>query len=345
MRLLVATTNPNKLREIRGILAGIDVERGGPRRVPAGRRARGDRGDLRRERAAEGRLLLDALGVTAVAEDSGLEIDALGGEPGVHSARYGGPAAATYPQKFALVYAGLRARGAMGSPARFVCALAVAERAGHPVRGARHDRRRVSDAPRGDGGFGYDPIFFYPPLGRTLAELDEREKAVGQPPRPGVPAAPRLPGDAPAWFRRMKPAGSAPPPTGRPPRSASTSGSTWHACSRRGPRRRRPAGAARSRSTARAPSRTARCTSATSCASRRAAGRRQQVVVQALAEQHLPKAEARLLYEDMTPPPTPEELAVRELERHFWKARAQPAPGAPDRRERRRIRREKEGPE
>ncbi|HSP91087.1 MAG TPA: RNA-binding S4 domain-containing protein [Vicinamibacterales bacterium] len=75
----------------------------------------------------------------------------------------------------------------------------------------------------------------------------------------------------------------------------------------------------------------------------RAAGRRQQILVKALAEQHLPKAEARLLYEDVTPPPTPEELALRELERHFWKARRTPAPVAPDRRERRRVRREKEG--
>jgi len=75
----------------------------------------------------------------------------------------------------------------------------------------------------------------------------------------------------------------------------------------------------------------------------RAAGRRQLILVKALAEQHLPKAEARLLYEDVTPPPTPEELALRELERHFWKARRMPAPVAPDRRERRRVRREKEG--
>ena len=75
----------------------------------------------------------------------------------------------------------------------------------------------------------------------------------------------------------------------------------------------------------------------------RAAGRRQQVIVKALAEQHVPKAEARLLYDDVTPPPTPEELAVRELERHFWKARRMPAPTAPDRRERRRRREEKEG--
>ena len=76
----------------------------------------------------------------------------------------------------------------------------------------------------------------------------------------------------------------------------------------------------------------------------KAAGRRQQVVVKALADQHLPKAEARLLYEDVTPPPTPEELAARELERHFWTSRVRASARTPDRREKRRIRREKEGP-
>jgi ribosome-associated heat shock protein Hsp15 len=77
----------------------------------------------------------------------------------------------------------------------------------------------------------------------------------------------------------------------------------------------------------------------------KAAGRRQQVVVKALADQHLPKAEARLLYEDVTPPPTPEELAARELERHFWTSRVRASARTPDRREKRRIRREKEGGE
>jgi ribosome-associated heat shock protein Hsp15 len=77
----------------------------------------------------------------------------------------------------------------------------------------------------------------------------------------------------------------------------------------------------------------------------RAAGRRQQVIVKGLAEQHVPKAEARLLYEDVTPPPTPEERAVRELERHFWTSRVKASARTPDRREKRRIRREKEGPE
>lgn len=75
----------------------------------------------------------------------------------------------------------------------------------------------------------------------------------------------------------------------------------------------------------------------------RAAGRKQQVIVTAVAEHHVPKADARLLYEDVTPPPSPEELAVRELERHFWKSRHPVPPCAPDRRERRRLRSAKEG--
>jgi ribosome-associated heat shock protein Hsp15 len=75
----------------------------------------------------------------------------------------------------------------------------------------------------------------------------------------------------------------------------------------------------------------------------RHAGRRQLVVVRQLAGQHLPKAEARLLYEDTTPAPTAEELAVRELERHFWTSPYPTPPRAPDRRERRRLRGLKEG--
>ncbi len=75
----------------------------------------------------------------------------------------------------------------------------------------------------------------------------------------------------------------------------------------------------------------------------RPAGRRQLVLVKSLAEQHLPKSEARLLYEDRTPPLTPEEVAARELERHFWAAQHRHAPRRPDRREQRRIRKVKEG--
>ena len=176
-RLVVATTNPNKLREIRGILDGAGVTVEGLDAFPPVAEPEETGATFAENARQKAVYYATALGVTVVAEDSGLAIDGLGGEPGVHSARYGGPDAATYPQKFALVYAGLRARGALGSPARFVCALAVADGASILFEARGTIEGRVHDEPRGDHGFGYDPIFFYPPLGRTLAELGDDEKA------------------------------------------------------------------------------------------------------------------------------------------------------------------------
>ena len=177
-RLVVATTNPNKLREIRGILDGAGVTVEGLDAFPPVAEPEETGATFAENARQKAVYYANALGVTVVAEDSGLEIDGLGGEPGVHSARYGGPEAATYPQKFTLVYAGLRARGALGSPARFVCALAVADGASILFEARGTIEGRVHDEPRGDHGFGYDPIFFYPPLGRTLAELGDDEKAL-----------------------------------------------------------------------------------------------------------------------------------------------------------------------
>ncbi len=176
MKLLLATSNQNKVREIRHILTSVPVEivslEAFPDVVPPA-----ESGSTFAENARTKALYYaEASGLIAVAEDSGLEIDALGGEPGVHSARFGGITGA-YPRKFEIIYQRLRDRDSSGSPARFVCTLAVA-----------HDRHilfeargviegRIADRPRGSGGFGYDPIFFYPPFGRTLAELTEDQKA------------------------------------------------------------------------------------------------------------------------------------------------------------------------
>ena len=178
MRLLVATTNPNKLREIRAIMAGLDIALDGLEAFPPIAEPEETGRTFAENARQKARYYSSCLGVPAVAEDSGLEIDGLGGEPGVHSARYGGTAAESYAQKFALVYAGLRDRDALRSPARFVCALAVADgpRMVFEARGTVEGR--ISDAPLGEGGFGYDPIFFYPPLGRTLAQLAEHEKSL-----------------------------------------------------------------------------------------------------------------------------------------------------------------------
>ena len=118
-----------------------------------------------------------ATGLPTVAEDSGLQVDAMGGAPGVESARFGG-VDSTYPEKFALIYARLAGLPRGERTARFVCALALVE-AGEVTFEARGTiEGEIADTPRGSGGFGYDPIFYYPPFGCTLAEAGPRKSEV-----------------------------------------------------------------------------------------------------------------------------------------------------------------------
>jgi XTP/dITP diphosphohydrolase len=176
-RLLVATTNSNKVREIRQLLDGAGVDlitlAQWPDLPPPE-----ETGQTFEENArAKALYYAAATGELTVAEDSGLAIDALDGAPGVESARFGG-AETSYPQKFALLYEALRAKGSTVSRAHFVCALALAEkdRILFETRGTVDGR--IAAEPKGDGGFGYDPIFFYPPYQQTLAEAGDRKAAV-----------------------------------------------------------------------------------------------------------------------------------------------------------------------
>ena len=177
MRLLLATTNRDKIREIRQLLAPVPYDLITLEAWPD-LAAPEESGRTFEENArAKALYYAAATGELTVAEDSGLEIDALGGAPGVESARYGG-VNATYPEKFALIYDALRPAGTTGSAARFVCALALVRgnRVLFETRGTVEGR--IAPEPKGAGGFGYDPIFFYPPYGQTLAEAGDRKAAV-----------------------------------------------------------------------------------------------------------------------------------------------------------------------
>jgi len=177
MRILLATTSPHKVKEIRELLTGLPVDLTTLARWP-GVAAPEETGATFEENArAKARYYAAATGELTVAEDSGLEIDALGGAPGVESARFGG-ADTSYVEKFALIYRALAARGAPDSTARFVCALALADRGRILFETRGTVEGRIAPAPAGDGGFGYDPIFFYPPYGQTLAEAGDRKAAV-----------------------------------------------------------------------------------------------------------------------------------------------------------------------
>ena len=177
-RLVVATTNRGKMREIAMLLDRTPVTlltlADFPDVTPPE-----ETGKTFAENARLKALFYAAhTGELTVAEDSGLEIDALDGAPGVESARFGG-ADSTYAHKFALIYDALgRKKMASPSTARFVCALALAKDREVLFETRGTVEGEITPEPRGTGGFGYDPIFFYPPYGCTLAEAGDRKAAV-----------------------------------------------------------------------------------------------------------------------------------------------------------------------
>lgn len=174
-RLLLATQNPGKVREIRRALAGLPLEVVGVAEVLAGP-APAERGRTFSANArAKGLYYSRKWPGWTLAEDSGLEIDRLGGAPGVRSARFSSPR----PSDAKNIRKVLRLLGPTPSSdrgARFVCVMVLA-RQGKVVREFRGTvRGRIAPAPRGTSGFGYDPVFYYPRLRRTFAELPDEAK-------------------------------------------------------------------------------------------------------------------------------------------------------------------------
>jgi len=177
-KLLLATTNANKLREIRQLVQaaphGATYEWVTLADLPAISEPEETGATFWENARIKALAYADASGLTTVAEDSGFEIDALGGEPGVRSARFLGPSA-SYGERFAEIYRRLAGRS---SSARFITALAVARGREVLFETETAIEGTVAESPGGQHGFGYDPIFWYPPFARTTAELTDREKAI-----------------------------------------------------------------------------------------------------------------------------------------------------------------------
>lgn len=173
--LLLATTNPGKVREIRAFLRGLPLAVRGLEDTLPGLRHR-ERGTSFEDNARAKSLFYSRRweGLT-LAEDSGLEIDALGGAPGVHSARFSRPRP-TAGKNNRKVLRLLQDIPGPSRGGRFVCAMVLA-RDGRVVKEILGEvRGRIGREPRGENGFGYDPLFYYPPLRKTFAELPPRLK-------------------------------------------------------------------------------------------------------------------------------------------------------------------------
>jgi len=173
--IVLGSRNPGKLRELQAVLGHLWVELRG---LDAYRDARipEETGETFAENARLKALgLAKLLGTWVLADDSGLCVDALGGRPGVHSARYAGPNA-TDEQRVAKLLDALRDIEDSERGAAFACAIALGSRDGILLESEGACRGRITREPRGKNGFGYDPIFYYPDFGATFAEVSADAK-------------------------------------------------------------------------------------------------------------------------------------------------------------------------
>ena len=173
-QVLVATTNPGKIREITAILAGAPVTLLTLASFPDVVEPKETGATFMENARLKALYYAAATGLPSVADDSGLEIEALDNAPGVHSARWYGT---DYAVKFGMIYQRLRERGLGTSPARFVAAVAFAEDGRIAFEGRGVVEGEIAREPAGSHGFGYDPIFCYRPYGCTLAQVDGDAKA------------------------------------------------------------------------------------------------------------------------------------------------------------------------
>ena len=175
MILVVATRNKKKLEEIKALLADMPIEVlslldfPNLRETPETGNTSAENAELKAKAAAE------ATGRIALADDSGLEVDALGGQPGILSNRFAG-SEATDEDKYKRILELLEGVPDEERTARFRAAVAIATPEGKTVLVEGTCEGRIAREPRGENGFGYDPIFYLPEYGKTMAELPASEK-------------------------------------------------------------------------------------------------------------------------------------------------------------------------
>jgi XTP/dITP diphosphohydrolase len=173
--LLIATSNPGKLQEYRELLDGLPVTLLDLRAVGIHEPVEETGTTFEENARLKAETYARLSGLLTLADDSGLEVDALGGEPGLHSARYGGPGLDD-AGRCRLLLRNLEATAPAGRTARFVCVIALAGNNRETITVEGTIEGMVGYEPHGEFGFGYDPVFILPDRNCTMAEIEPEEK-------------------------------------------------------------------------------------------------------------------------------------------------------------------------
>lgn len=174
MRFVLATHNPGKLREMGEILKDFGIEVVSPRDLGITVDVEETGTTFAENALLKAKAICKEANLPAIADDSGLCVDALGGAPGVYSARYGGEGLDD-KGRYMLLLSSLR--GAPTRAAHFACAVACAFPNGDTLTAEGRCDGSIAYAPLGEGGFGYDPVFLLPGTGKTFGQLSQEEKS------------------------------------------------------------------------------------------------------------------------------------------------------------------------
>ena len=176
MKVVLASKNKHKLAEISQITRKFDIELVLESELGVDIDVEETGSTFEENSFLKANAVMQATGLPALADDSGIAVDALNGEPGIYSARYGFDETLDDAGRVRLLLKNMEAVPDEKRQAQFVCVITLVTPAGETIQARGEVHGLVTRAPIGEGGFGYDPIFYYPPFGQTLAQVPQEQK-------------------------------------------------------------------------------------------------------------------------------------------------------------------------
>ena len=176
MKVVLASKNPHKLQEISKITEKFDMELVLQSELGIDLDVEENGSTFEENSAIKAKAVMEATGLPALADDSGIMVDALGGEPGIYSARYGFDESLDDRGRMMLLLKNTEHVPDGQRQAKFVCVITMITPDGKTIQARGEVHGELTREPRGENGFGYDPIFYYPPTGCTTAELPSEQK-------------------------------------------------------------------------------------------------------------------------------------------------------------------------